>query len=37
MDKAGKVNDPYEEIANHVSKEKADAVSSPKNSGRKYF
>ncbi len=24
--KAGKVNDPYEEVANHLSKEKADAI-----------
>ena len=37
MDKAGKVNDPYEEIANHVSKEKADAVSSLKIPGVSIF
>ncbi len=37
ISKAGKKNDPYEEIANHISKEKADAVSALKIPGVSIF
>jgi len=37
MIKAGKIKDPYEEIANHISKEKADAISVLKITGVNIF
>jgi stage V sporulation protein D (sporulation-specific penicillin-binding protein) len=37
MFRVGKVNDPYEEIANHLSKEQADSISALKISGVSIF
>src|SRR3989338_6902081 len=37
IQRASKVNDPYEEVANHLTKEKADAITSLKISGLSIF